>query len=498
MASAPRKSKPQTGGQGFARRWASNLRNFFDTEIWEYGIGEDPSLKGQWIAFMRILAISGRGLIENRLFSRAAALSYSSLIALGPLVAIIVILSSSFIRTDAETQIKKALLFVAPSLQEMVTLSEDAEVEGEMATALDTLITQIIQGAEELLGQINTGGSKAFGALGSIILIWVVIQLLTSVENTLNQIWGVHTGRRWSQRIVFYWTFISLGALLGLGSTALFSASNIVGMFDWVPMGSEMAAALLSLSPVLSFLMLVILLALFYRFFPNTSVAFKPALVGSLLTATLLILNNYLSILYVHRVLSFQSLYGSVGIIPVMMIGLYFFWILILLGGQLTYAVQNVSLLANQAAWQRISPLSREMVTLSAFLSIARKFHECTPAPTMNEISRELHVPVNIINESLEILEGMAWITRIRIEVRKDESENVGFRPSRPLESYSLSRFKASIEQADGADITAQLIKADPLLERYCERLQWHEEDDFCRKPLNALLESPPESGGES
>lgn len=488
MASEPKKSKEAPAVPRLQR-----LREFLEKDIWEYGVGEEPSLKGQWLALLRILSISWKGLFENRLFNRAAALSYSSLIALGPLVAIVVILSSSFVRTDAETQIKRALLFVAPSLQEMVTLGEESEPGGQqeqMATALDTLIAQIIEGAEQLLSQVNTGGSKAFGAMGFLILIWVVIQLLTSVENTLNQIWGVHQGRPWSQRIVFYWTFVSLGALLGFGSTALFSASNIASMIDWVPLGSEMTALLLKLSPLLSFGMLTILLALFYRFFPNTSVRLKPAFVGSLLTAGLLFLNNYLSILYVHRVISFQSLYGSVGIIPVMMIGLYFFWVLILLGGQLTYAVQNVSFLANQAVWKRISPTAREVLTLSAFLKIARRFHKCEPAPTMNEISGQLHVPVNLVNEALEVLEQIGWITRITIEERRDESESTGFRPGRPLQTYNFSRFRQSIGQIGDSSMLDNLLQADPLLKRYKDATRLPEADALCQTNLAEMLES--------
>jgi membrane protein len=325
--------------------------------------------------------------------------------------------------------------------------------------------------------------------MGGLILIWIVIQLMTTVETTLNQIWGVHQGRPWGKRIVCYWTFISLGALLGIGSTALFSASNLIGMVDWMPFGSELAQVILRFSPLLSFGMLVLLLSLFYCFFPNTSVAFKPALVGSLLTASLLILNNYLSILYVHRVLSIQSLYGSVGIIPVMMIGLFFFWVLILLGGQLTYAVQNVRFLANQAAWRKISPVVREVVTLSAFLQIARRFQSSERAPTMNEISRKLHIPINILNESLEMLETMQWIARIATSDGEDEKEETGYRPSKPLSTYNLSQFKKAMNEFGQSDLATSLGQADPILRQYAAALNWHEKDKLCQTSLDQLLQ---------
>lgn len=494
MSRGDQKSGPKPEAKPSFRARLQRIRQFFSKDLWETHPSQENTIRYQAIFFLRALSISWKGLSENRLFSRAAALSYSSLIALGPLIAIVVMLSSTFVQTDAETQIKRALLFISPSLEEMITLGQEENQE-EMATALDQLLTQIVAGAEDLIGQVNTSGSKAFGILGALILIWVVIQLLTSVENTLNQIWGVHQGRPWSQRIVFYWTFISLGALLGLGSTALFSASNLVAMTNWVPFGSEMSSLALSFSPFLSFGMLVLLLTLFYRFFPNTTVAFRAALTGSLLTAVLLFLNNYLSILYVHRVISFQSLYGSVGIIPILMIGLYFFWVLILLGGQVTYAVENVRFMTDQSAWKRINPLAREMVTLATFLQVARRFYACKDAPTINEISQVLHAPVNIINESIEILEQLDWVTRITMEDRREELERIAFRPARPLAAYSLSGFRNAFTQVGRGTIIEHLLKSDPLLKDYHKALQWHENEPFLQADLQALLSddnSPP------
>ncbi len=474
-----------------ARRSWARLRQLFESDIWDYGIGGEPSLKGHWIALLRILSISWSGLLRNGLFTRAAALSYSSLLALGPLVAVVVIFSSSFIQTNAETQIKRVLLFIAPSLKEMLALdgSPPTGAESEMANALDALLSQIVTGAESLLNQVDTTGSTLFGAMGSLIFIWIVIQLLTSVETTLNQIWGVHQGRPWSQRIVFYWTFVTLGALLGLGSAALFSASNIIAMLDWVPFGSEMARLAFRFTPLLSYAMLVLLLTLFYRFFPNTSVAFRPALAGSALTALLLFLNNYLSILYVQRVISFQSLYGSVGIVPVLMIGLYFFWVLILLGGQLTYAVQNVHFLTHQDAWQRSSPLARELVTLAAFLMIARRFHACEPPPTVEDISARLHVPVNILNESLGTLQRLDWIARVTLDEPRAELKRAAYRPSKPLAAYNLSRFRHALENFGRSDMLGSLLRDDPLLKTYAEALRWHEQDPLCQTALPQLLD---------
>ena len=469
----------------------TKLRRFLEQDIWEYGVGEEKSLKGQLIALLRILSVSWRGLGRNRIFSRAAALAYSSLLAMGPLIAVTVIFTGSLVKEDTEVQIKRALLFIAPSLQEMVTVQEDGS--STMATALDTLIRQIVEGAHALVQQVDTGGSKAFGTLSILLLAWVSIQLLISVETTLNQIWGVHKGRPWGRRIGFYWTFISLGALLGLGSTALLSASSLAALFEWVPYGSQLLEGLLGFTPVVSFAMLVLLLTLFYRFFPNTSVRLKPALIGSLLTAALLFLNNYLSILYVHRVISLQSLYGSVGIIPVLMVGLYLFWVLILLGGQLTYAVQNVGFLADQAAWQRASGAVRESITLAAFLQIARPFADCREPPTLHTLSAQMAVPANLLNESLEALEQLGWITRVSVKYALEDREETGFRPAMPLHKYSLGLFQESLSEMGSNTMLARILETDPLLRTYRDTVQRQRQQAPLHESLDKLLPVPGE-----
>jgi len=218
----------------------------------------------KWIAVVgQILVLSTRGLLQNQIFSKAAALSY------GPLVAVSVIVSTAFIRTDAESQIKNLLVFIAPNLQEFISIQEqefDAAKE-DMANALDALITQIVQGADALFSQINTGGSTIFGFVSIFLLFFLLIELLTSVETTLNQIWGVKRGRPWGHRVVFYWTIVTLGAIIGLGTTVLFSASNIVHAFEGLPLGGTMTSILVSISPWISALILTLLLCFFYLFF---------------------------------------------------------------------------------------------------------------------------------------------------------------------------------------------------------------------------------------
>jgi membrane protein len=443
------------------RKRFHQLQRYLEHDLWQGAATanqerEKPSWRTQ---LLRILSLTYEGVGENQLLIRASSLAYASLIGLGPLVAIVVMVTSWGIESAEPAQrIKELLLFVAPNLQQLP------------AEEFDAILTEVVTGAQAMLDRVNTGGRGALGIIGIAVLIFVGINLLTSIEKTFNAVWGVKRGRDWSQRIVSYWAFLSLGALLGLGSTALFTATALTGFFDWLPFGQTLTAFIITLTPVIAALMLVVLLSFGYQFFPNTTVHFRPALYGAGATVVALLLNNYLSVLYVSKVIQLRSVFGSLGILLVLMFGLYFFWLFILVGAQLTYAVQNVNFLTHREVWKSISVRTQEMVTLAAFLLIARRFHECLPPPRSGDLSEELRVPGNVLNTSLGMLCDQGWITPIR-QVDDDGMEETHYRPAMPLSRYSLARFRevfANHGNSTGVDFVSH---SDPLLERYLEHV---------------------------
>ena len=193
-----------------------------------------------------------------------------------------------------------------------------------------------------------------------------------AVERAFNDIWGVSRGRRWVHRFGSYLSFIAIGGAITVAILAVYSAGQYVQIVEGLPLGEHILELIRWLAPLLSFLLMIGLLAWFYQYIPNTQVYFLPALSGAFIVSILLVLNKKLSVLYVTYVVNQQSLYGSLGIIPIMMLALFIFWIFILVGGQITYAIQNANFLANQQAWQNTSHSTREILSLAALLLIAR------------------------------------------------------------------------------------------------------------------------------
>ncbi|MGF1531119.1 MAG: YihY/virulence factor BrkB family protein [Puniceicoccaceae bacterium] len=487
------------------RNFLRRLPKILGEEIWRtphQATGERSTALGPFYQFLRISTIIFRGVSGNKLFSLAAALSYYSLISLGPVLAIAIMISGFVLqRSDpsfvSET-ITKAIQFVAPTtaewdrIQQMDTssgsaelqpeapllagepespLTPEAEIQGDPALDAEPPGT-VLELDPELIDLINkiveSARSGAVGLIGSLTLIVIVIQMITSIEKSFNDIWGVRRGRSWAQRIVSYWTILSLGAVLTFAALTLLSASTLVGFLDSLPLpfGLDGKKMTVWIGPLLSLFFLTVLLAFFNRFFPNTFVRWKPALIGGGVAAILLITNHYLSFLYIHRVINQQSLYGSVGIIPVLMLGLYMFWLFVLLGGQVTYAVQNASSLTNESAWANISTRTREHLALAATLMICRHFKECRRPPSAGEIASTLRVPVQILNSCLTQLNDVGWISVIESKSEGEEGELL-YQPGRPLAAMNLDKFHEHFDIYGNNDGVRLIDGIDPVVDNY-------------------------------
>ena len=264
-------------------------------------------------------------------------------------------------------------------------------------------------------------------------------------------------------RIIYYWTILTLGAVLFFASVTLLSAGAFINVFiGKLPYGIEILHLFQWMLPLASGILVVAILTLFYRYIPNTHVFWKAAFVGALIVALLLLMNNYLAFIYVRRVVLSKSLYGSLGILPILMFGLYIFWLYVLIGGQISYAVQNVHYRSSQNAWSTLSASTKERLSLIVLLTIGRRWQNCLPPCTASELSSMVKVPTQILNECINLLVDMKLITPIPA-AESDPSSDFLYQPARPLNRINLLQFKQLIEN-HGENPTGETIDAlDPI-----------------------------------
>ncbi|MFA5264986.1 MAG: YhjD/YihY/BrkB family envelope integrity protein [Opitutaceae bacterium] len=468
--------------------------SFFEKEIWKPENLSTHSPKGWLYAFIRVISITWTVFNETKAASRAAALSYNSLLGLGPLVAIAMLVAGFMLdKKDPDLAVNtfnRLIKFVAPQISQYEKIS-GAEMQhtgsvkatqAQMNPELANLINGFIQGSK----------SGTVGAAGALSLIFIVLMLFTSVENAFNEIWGVRRGRSWLLRVVFYWTIVTLGAVLFFASLTMLGAGAFVNVFvEKLPFGATMLTALRWALPIGSVVLLIGVLTLFNRYVPNTHVFWRAALIGAVVVAALIFLNNLMAFFYFRRVLQSRSLYGSVGIVPILMLGLYIFWLFVLVGGQVSYAVQNVHFRNSQAAWSQLAETMRERLSLVVLLTICRRFQECLDPCTAAELGDRVRVPTQIINECLNRLVDMKLVTPVP-SAPGAASNDYRYQPARPLNRITLQEFKR-LDDSLGSDPTGTtLSRLDPILNRYDKQLDEAIATSFFTQPLDQLLAEHP------
>jgi membrane protein len=481
------------------------LRQLWQRDIWIAATARKQSLRSRCYAALRVLSITLSGLHEIHVAIRAAALSYSSLLSLGPLVAILVLISGLALGNKdpaiLANGLHRVIGLIVPQVDQIdavdandhpethawtVTRTEPGHLEAHPAPPPDPELVKLINNF------ITHSRSGAAGIIGVFTLLIIVIQLFTTIENTFNDIWGVRRGRSWLARIIYYWSAITLGALLFFAALTLFSAGAFMNVFlGKLPMGAQIKGIFVWMLPFSSVLLLMIVLTLFYRLVPNTRVRWTAAFAGAVVVTGLLFLNNYVAFLYFRQVFLQKSLYGSVAILPVLMLGLYVFWFFVLVGGQLTYAIQNVHYRSSQAAWHTINHFTREGLSLLVLLLIARRFKSCRPAFSVTQLAEHIHIPSQILNEGLNRLCDLGLITQLPPADGSDQTDH-RYQPARPLNKVTLQDFKHLFEHHGDSPSGELLDNIDPLLAHYHQKLAAALPQILGQKTIDELLDELP------
>ena len=472
----------------------------YQKEIWQSAYLRDKSLRGRSYALLRIFSITLTGLAETRATSRAAALSFSTLLGLAPLIGIAVLVAGFAVGSNNTTVVTEKLNELIKFIAPQVSHYEESGDSTRSTRAADGLPAARTDGPKltvnpALVNFINNSidatRSSAGGVVSTLSLLVIVLLLFTSVEQVFNDIWGVRRGRSWLVRIVSYWTILTLGAVLFFGAVGALSATTFIGYFSDklrdLPFGGELANAIGFVVPALSMVFLIFILTLFYRFIPNTHVFWRAAFIGAVVVALLLELNNLLALSYFRRVDLTRTLYGPLALVPVLMLGLYVFWLFVLVGGQVSYAVQNVHFRNSQAAWSNLSEFTRERLTLVVLLTIARRFQACLPAGTVSEIGGTVKVPTQVLNECLNRLVDLGLVSPIPPAPHAASSDYL-YQPARPLNRITLQQFKHAFENFGHDPASDGLGKLDPIVERYQSVIAELDQEELFATPLDALF----------
>ena len=425
--------------------------------------------------FVHFWVLVIRQFIRHRCLVRASALSYSTLIALIPLLAVALSLTSSLLKSQGEEQFQHAIekltgaLIPPATLGTNVTASDNrtvilvtnnlvavAENSGTnnlstnlVAAGISTNTTSVVpvSAQKEIARQIwmfvQKTQSGALGATGMVLLVFVAISLLGRIEETFNDIWGVTRGRNWLTQVQLYSTTILLGPLLLVAALGLAGGSQFQSAKDYVAQTPVFGKIIFQLLPLL---VLWLAFTFVYQLVPNTKVKFSAALVGGAVAGTLWHLNNVFGYLFVSRVFTNNTIYGSLGLLPVFMVGLYFSWVFLLLGAQIAYAFQNRAAYLQDRLADNVNQRGREFVALRLMICLGQRFQNGLRPVTVGQLSMELGIPSRLTQSVLRTLTTTQLVTEVA-------GAEAAFVPARPLDAINAYDILQAMRTGTGQEL---------------------------------------------
>lgn len=407
-------------------------------------------------AFLHFWTLVVRSFIRNRCPLRASGLAYASLLALVPMLAVVISVSASLLKSQGEEPIRQFIDTMVERLTPNAAANADADVGAAPARPGGRLLDpaeyertrrDMAQRINAFVGNIQSG---TLGVTGMVALLFVAISMLSRIEDTFNDIWGVPRGRSWFNRIVQYWGALTLGPIVLVVTATLTSGPYFEATTKWI--GSRGAAGVLAMQfgvEVLPYAIWSLAFALFYQLMPNTTVHWRAAFIGGLVSGCLWQANSKFSVLYVSRVVTNSRIYGSLGMVPVFMIGLYFAWLIMLFGAQVAYAFQNRRTYLQERQAESVHQRGREFVALRLAIAVAARFRAGAPPAPLTALADEVGVPTRLAGQLLRAMTKAGLLA----EVNAGEA---AFVPARPLHQLSVQDVLQAIRTGAGLELATR------------------------------------------
>lgn len=373
-----------------------------------------------------------RDVSHKRLMDSVSLLTYSTLLATVPVVAVIFAIARGF--------------------------GYNKYIETWFRSALDSQ-PQVV---EVIIGFVNsylvhTKSGIVFG-FGLLFMLWTVIMLTRNIERVFNNIWNVSSQRSITRTFTdFMAMFFVLPIMIIVNSGVTLWMTSLSSIIR----EQELIGPLLRFSiDIMPTLIMAGIMTLLFIFMPNTQVRWRHAIIPGLLTALCMQLLQYF---YIHSQLwvsGYNAVYGSFAALPLFMLWIQFTWTIILFGAELSYACQNITYLQSDIRRDNISHLQQQLLSAVLLSKICMRTHQNSTPYTHRDLYAATGMNKLLLNFTLDTLIK----TRLIAKVDTGDSFNPAYLPAENVEDITLGKLVSRLDSmhpwSATTDIKA-LVKSD-------------------------------------
>ncbi len=396
------------------------IRIFLRQDLWTIDANRLSWFQSLLLRQARVATAVVQGFLADRCMLRASALTYTTLLSIVPLLALMFALLKGF---------------------------------GVQNTLEPLILENLALGAEEIVGQIiryidNTNVAR-LGVVGMAALLLAVLTLLSNIEKSFNHIWGVTETRPLLRRFADYFSVVTIGPIFVIAAISMTSSLASNQVVTHLQEDTYFGPLLLLLFKSIPFVGMWITFTALYIFMPNTRVRYPAALVGGILGGTLWQLAQWGYVHFQVGVGRYNAIYGTMAALPIFMVWLYVSWLIVLLGVEMTYAWQNLRLVPSDIRGSEVNFASRELVSLTAMLAVSEPFYRGESRWDSMQVADRLDLPPRLAHDILQQLVRLGFLS----EVRDGLNDRFAYQPGRALEALTVHDLLQGLKQ-DGINYT--------------------------------------------
>lgn len=390
------------------------LVHFFTRSLWRVTQNEVSRSRYNSYNLMKITIQTVKCFIKDRVWIRAAALSYTTLFSIIPILALLFAIAKGFGFSNL-----------------MERLLRNEMIQNNSVDMVMTFIDNYLEYAK----------SGVFIGVGIVMLLWAVINLADSIESNMNAIWDVKKQRSYFRKLTNYMAlYIVLPAIIILyAGVSIFMTTVYQHLAEYLIISSFVHFCFKLAPYILSGL---IMTGLFF-FIPNTKVKFKNAFIPGMITGIIFQAFLYIYIQIQMSVSSYNAIYGSFAIIPMFMLWADISWSIILFGVEMSYVSQNIELYNFGEEADNVSRRYHDFLCIVVMSLICKRFEEGGKPYTASELSDAGEIPIRLTNRLLDELEAVGLIHGFSADTK---SEIEHFLPAIAISQLSIGRLLCTLE----------------------------------------------------
>ncbi|MBC8459371.1 MAG: YihY family inner membrane protein [Deltaproteobacteria bacterium] len=429
----------------------SKIIQFLKIDVWRIRERNLSRLKSFLLRLLRILILSLRGVFEDKCQLRASALTFYSLLSLVPVVAMVFGITRGF---GLEAALKKLLL---------------ENLEGQ-----EEIVTRIIEFANNFLDNFMSG---LVTGIGIVILFLSIIMVLSNIERSFNDIWGIKNSRSITRKISDYLSLMLVCPLLFVVSSTItvVITSQIEFVIKDIPLSEIVTPAVGSMLKLLPYCVIWILFTFMYIFMPNTKVNFRSGALAGVIAGTIYQLFQWGYINFQIGVSKYNAIYGSFAALPLFLIWLQLSWLIVLFGAEISFARQNVDIYEFERDCKKLSHSFKRLLSLRIVHFLVKHFSDEAKLWNETQISQALEIPIRSVYQILSELVESGIIS----EIRTNKDGEIAYQPAMDTDMITIKYVIDALEHRGSDDIP---IAQSQELKRISE----------CLKDFGDLIEKSP------